>query len=126
MWVSTCAEVFAVGYPFVVMNNSLSLPDCLSHTCGTVTTCLSLLDFWVPLHGGTFALYMSAMVMNNTAKDIVDDSFVTQVKKPRPVPQSAPKPAPKGKHIQLFKMRYGWQVGKGVWSVPVNQNANEW
>ena len=40
---------------------------------------------------------------------------------PKPVPQSAPKPAPKGKHVQLFKMRC--KVGKGFYSVYVHQNA---
>ena len=39
-------------------------------------------------------------------KGIVDESFVPKGKKPRPAPTSAPKPAPKSKHVQLFKMRH--------------------
>ena len=42
-------------------------------------------------------------------KDIVDRSFVPRNRKPKPIPKPdakrAPKPAPKGKHVQLFKMR---------------------
>ena len=34
----------------------------------------------------------------------------------------APKPAPKGKHVQIFKMRC--KVGKGFYSVPVNEIAS--
>ena len=51
-------------------------------------------------------------------KDIVDDSFVPTNQRPKHVPQPAakraPKPAPKGKHVQLFKMRR--RVGKGFYS----------
>ena len=52
-------------------------------------------------------------------KDIVDDSFVPRNRKPKPIPKHAaklaPKPAPKGKHLQLFKMRC--KVGKGLYSI---------
>ena len=37
-------------------------------------------------------------------------------------PSLAPKPAPKGKHVQLFRMRR--KVGKGFYLVPVNQNES--
>ena len=51
-------------------------------------------------------------------KDIVDDSFVSRNRKPKPIskPEAkpAPKAAPKGKHVQLFKMRC--KVGKGFYS----------
>ena len=40
-----------------------------------------------------------------------------------PAPKAAPKPAPKGKHVQLFKMKR--KVGKGFYSVPVNQNESD-
>ena len=61
-------------------------------------------------------------------KDIVDDNFVPKdtklkaVPEPpaKPAPKAAPKPAPKGKHVQLFKMKR--KIGKGFYSVPVNQN----
>ena len=38
-------------------------------------------------------------------------------------PKAAPKPAPKGKHVQLFKMKR--KVGKGFYSVPVNQKESD-
>ena len=41
----------------------------------------------------------------------------------KPAPKAAPKPAPKGKHVQLFKMKR--KVGKGFYSVPVNQNESD-
>ena len=51
-------------------------------------------------------------------KDIVDDSFVPRNRKPNLIPKleakPSPKPAPKGKHVQLFKMRR--KVGKGFCS----------
>ena len=47
-------------------------------------------------------------------KDIVDDSFVPRNRKPKPTPKPAAKPAPKGKQLQLFKMRR--KVGKGFYS----------
>ena len=64
-------------------------------------------------------------------KDIVDDSFVPKgtklkaVPEPaaKPAPKAALKPAPKGKHVQLFKMKR--KVGKGFYSVPVNQNESD-
>ena len=51
-------------------------------------------------------------------KDIVDDSFVPKNRKPKPIPQPAAKPAPKGKHVQLFEMKR--KVGKGFYSAPVD------
>ena len=51
-------------------------------------------------------------------KDIVDDSFVPKNRKPKPIPKCAPKPAPKGNHVQQFKMKC--KVGKGFYSVPVD------
>ena len=42
---------------------------------------------------------------------------------PLSAPKAAPKPAPKGKHVQLFKMKR--KVGKGFYSVPVNQNESD-
>ena len=64
-------------------------------------------------------------------KDTVGDSFVPKgtklkaVPEPaaKPAPKAAPKPAPKGKHVQLFKMKR--KVGKGFYSVPVNQNESD-
>ena len=51
-------------------------------------------------------------------KDVVDDSFVPRTRKPKHIPtpeaKAAPKPASKGKHLQLFKMRR--KVGKGFYS----------
>ena len=51
-------------------------------------------------------------------KDIVDDSLVARNRKPKPIPKpeakGAPKPAPKGKHVQLFKMRR--KFGNGFYS----------
>ena len=51
-------------------------------------------------------------------KVIFDDSFVQRNSKPKPILKSeakpAPKPAPKRKHMQFFKMRC--KVGKGVYS----------
>ena len=51
-------------------------------------------------------------------KDIVDDNFVPRNRKPKPIPKlattPAPKPTPKGKHVQCFKMRR--KVGKGFYS----------
>ena len=47
-------------------------------------------------------------------KDIVDDSFVPRNRKPKPIPKPEAKPALKGKHVQLFKMRR--KVGKGFYS----------
>ena len=41
-------------------------------------------------------------------------SFVLKNRKPKHVPQRAAKLAPKGKHVQLFKMRR--RVGKGFYS----------
>ena len=38
-------------------------------------------------------------------------------------PPPCPKAAPKAKHVQLFKMKR--KVGKGLYSVPVNQNESE-
>ena len=47
-------------------------------------------------------------------KDVVDDNFVPRNRKPKPIPKPeakpALKPAPKGKHVQLCKMRC--KVGK--------------
>ena len=60
-------------------------------------------------------------------KDIVDDSFVPKNRKPKPVSQpatkGAPKPALKGKHVQLFKMR--WRVGKGFYSTALDAPNSE-
>ena len=51
-------------------------------------------------------------------QDIVDDGFMARNRKPRPIPNPAakrvPKPTPKGKHVQLIKMR--GKVGKGFCS----------
>ena len=51
-------------------------------------------------------------------KDIVDDHLVPRNRKPKPIPKPKAKPgpkrAPKGKHVQLFKMRR--KVGKGFYS----------
>ena len=41
----------------------------------------------------------------------------------KPAPKAAPKPALEGKHVQLFKMKR--KVGKGFYSVPVNQNESD-
>ena len=41
----------------------------------------------------------------------------------KPALKAAPKPAPKGKHVQLFTMKQ--KVGKGFYSVPVNQKEND-
>ena len=40
--------------------------------------------------------------------------------------EAAPKAAPNGKHVRLFKMRC--KVGKRFYSIPVNQNSirTEW
>ena len=55
-------------------------------------------------------------------KDIVDDSFAPRNRKPKPIPKTeakpAPKPALKGKHVQLFKMRR--KVLKGFYSTAVD------
>ena len=55
-------------------------------------------------------------------KDIVNDSFVPKIRKPKPISKCATKPAPKrapkGKHLQLFKMKH--KVGKSFYSVPVD------
>ena len=51
-------------------------------------------------------------------KDMVDDSSVPTIKKPKPIPKPAakpaPKPAPKGRHVQSFQLRRN--VGKGFYS----------
>ena len=52
----------------------------------------------------------------------MDDSFVPKAKKPKPIPQSAPKPALKGKHVQRFNRRH--KVGKGFYSVPVRMQLS--
>ena len=36
--------------------------------------------------------------------DVVDDSFVRRNKKPAPIQKPAARPAPKGKHLQLFRL----------------------
>ena len=47
--------------------------------------------------------------------NVVDDSFVPRNKKPILIPKPAkPAPKPKGKHVQLFKMKS--KVGKGFYS----------
>ena len=50
-------------------------------------------------------------------KDIVDDNFEPRVRKPKAIQKleakPAPKPAPKGKHVQLFKVRR--KVGKAFY-----------
>ena len=45
---------------------------------------------------------------------IDDDSFVPRNQRPKSIPKHAAKPAPKGKHVQLFQIRH--QVGKGFYS----------
>ena len=92
---------------------------------------LCLLEFWVPQHevSSTFTLCMSATGMNKSIMHLW--SFVPKgtklkaVPEPaaKPAPKAAPKPAPKGKHVQLFKMKR--KVGKGFYSVPVNQNESD-
>ena len=50
-------------------------------------------------------------------KDIMGNNFVPRNRNPKHIPkptaQPAPKSAPKGKHVQLFKMRH--KVGKGFY-----------
>ena len=64
----------------------------------------------------------------HTNKDIVDDSFVPRNRKPKPIPKleakPAPKAAPKGKHVQLFKMRR--KVGKGFYSTAPDGPDGQW
>eukprot|EP00670_Eutreptiella_braarudii_P000458 CAMPEP_0174301090 /NCGR_PEP_ID=MMETSP0809-20121228/58842_1 /TAXON_ID=73025 ORGANISM="Eutreptiella gymnastica-like, Strain CCMP1594" /NCGR_SAMPLE_ID=MMETSP0809 /ASSEMBLY_ACC=CAM_ASM_000658 /LENGTH=100 /DNA_ID=CAMNT_0015406775 /DNA_START=1285 /DNA_END=1587 /DNA_ORIENTATION=+ len=91
---------------------------------------LCLLEVWVPQHKvkGTLAWCMSATVMNKSMMPpgschplhTITLSWGTLTAALKP----APKPAAKGKHVQLFKVR--WKVGKGFYSVPVNQNASNW
>ena len=77
----------------------------------SITSCATCGDDFI--HGHVFEgkLYFT--------KDIVDDSFVPRNRKPKPIPkpeaQPALKPAPKGRHVQLFKMRH--KVGKGFFSI---------
>ena len=55
-------------------------------------------------------------------KDIVNDNFVPRNRQPEHIPKPegmpGPKPAPKGKHVQLFKMRR--KVGKGFYSTALD------
>ena len=61
-------------------------------------------------------------------KDVVDDIFVPRNGKPKPIPKleakPAPKPVPKGKHVQLFEMRR--MVGKGFYSTAADAPNGQW
>ena len=66
----------------------------LPHHAQTMGLCQ--LEFWVPLHR------------------VSGVSSMTSCSAPKPAPKPALKPTPKGKHVQLFKMRL--EVGKGFYS----------
>ena len=73
---------------------------------------------WAKAGGGIWGLGHIFEGKLYFTKVIVDDSFVPRNRKPKPIPKleakPAPKPAPKGKHVQLLKMRH--KVGKGFYS----------
>ena len=68
-------------------------------------------------------------------KDLVDDNFVPRNRKPTPIPKPAAKPAqkraPKGKHVELFKMRQNnhslnhcnWQQAEPCWVVKTSSTC---